>query len=57
MANRGPMPDFGATIIEPPRRTAPPTIVPPPMPVAQPTGREPAPVSHSTTRIALPSQP
>lgn len=56
-ANRGPMPDFGATIIEPPRRTTAPPIAPTPMPVAQPTGRHPAPVSHSSTRVALPSQP
>ncbi len=58
-ANRGPMPDFGATIIEPPRRTAAQPIAPQTVPVAQPTGRElaPAPVLHSSTRVALPSQP
>jgi len=61
-ANRGPMPDFGATIIEPPRRTAAPPPIAPPiaptmMPVAQPTGRTPATVSQPSTRVALPSQP
>jgi hypothetical protein len=51
-----PQPDFGATVIEPPRRAAQP-FVPPAITEVQPTGRETAPVATrqpDTARAALP---
>jgi hypothetical protein len=56
-----PQPDFGATVIEPPRRAAPP-FVPPAITEVQPTDRETAPVAHqqqqpATARVALPLPP
>lgn len=56
MANRAtPMPDFGATMLEPPKRTAQP-FVPPANTAIQPTGTETAPVSHSFAGIASSAQ-
>lgn len=58
-----PQPDFGATVIEPPRRTAPQPFVPPAITEVQPTGRETAPVAPqqqhhpATARVALPLPP
>jgi hypothetical protein len=54
-----PQPDFGATVIEPPRR-APQPFVPPAITEVQPTGRETAPVAvrqPATTRAVLPLPP
>jgi hypothetical protein len=52
-----PQPDFGATIIEPPRRAAQP-FVPPSITEVQPAGRETAPVARPTeARVALPLPP
>jgi hypothetical protein len=54
-----PQPDFGATVIEPPRRAAQP-FVPPVITEVQPTGRETAPVTAyqpATARAALPLPP
>jgi hypothetical protein len=41
-----PLPDFGATVIEPPRRAAQPYYAPPASTEVQPAGRETAPVAH-----------
>ncbi|HLL72327.1 MAG TPA: zinc ribbon domain-containing protein [Pyrinomonadaceae bacterium] len=41
-----PLPDFSATIIEPPRRVASQPFVPPVVTEVQPTGRETAPVQQ-----------
>jgi hypothetical protein len=54
-----PQPDYGATVIEPPRRAAQP-FVPPAITEVQPTGRETAPVNaqqYAATRAALPLPP
>lgn len=54
-----PQPDFGATVIEPPRRAAQP-FVPPAITEVQPTGRENAPVAArqpAQARAALPLPP
>lgn len=54
-----PQPDFGATVIEPPRRAVQP-FVPPAITEVQPTGRETAPVAArqpATARAALPLSP
>jgi hypothetical protein len=52
-----PQPDFGATILEPPRRNAP-AFVPPAITEIQPTGGETAPVGRQPeARAALPSPP
>ena len=51
-----PQPDFGATVIETPRRPAAQPFVPPSITEVQPAGRETAPVSThqpATTRAAL----
>ena len=59
-----PQPDFGATIIEPPRRAAPQPFVPPVVTEVQPAGRETAPVAahqpaahQPAARAAFPSPP
>lgn len=52
-----PLPDFGATILEPPRRAAQP-FVPPAITEVQPAGRATAPVAHQpAARAALPLPP
>jgi hypothetical protein len=57
MANRAtPMPDFGATMLEPPKRAAQP-FVPPANTAIQPTGRETGHVSHSFADVASSAQP
>jgi hypothetical protein len=55
-----PLPDFGATILEPPRRTAPPQPQPPPFapPIVtevQTPGRATAPVSYPPAGMAMPA--
>lgn len=55
-----PQPDFGATVIEPPRRVAQQPFVPPAITEIQPTGRETAPVAArqpAPARAALPLPP
>lgn len=55
-----PQPDFGATVIEPPRRATQQPFVPPAITEIQPTGRETAPVAarpDATARAALPLPP
>ncbi|HEX8131575.1 MAG TPA: zinc-ribbon domain-containing protein [Pyrinomonadaceae bacterium] len=53
-----PLPDFGATIIEPPRSPAPSQpqqpFAPPAAPEVQPPGRPTAPVSYPTTPVSYP---
>lgn len=52
-----PAPDFGATVIEPPRRAAQP-FVPPAITEVQPAARETAPVARTPeARVALPLPP
>jgi hypothetical protein len=59
-----PQPDFGATIIEPPRRAAPQPFVPPVVTEVQPAARETAPVAahqpaaqQPAAHAAFPSPP
>ncbi|HEX8636349.1 MAG TPA: zinc ribbon domain-containing protein [Pyrinomonadaceae bacterium] len=53
-ARETPLPDFGATVLEPPRRPTPPpqTFVPPAVMEAQPASRPNAPLSAPTAGIA-----
>jgi hypothetical protein len=58
-----PLPDFGATVIVPPRVTPPPSpppqqpLAPPAVTEVQPAGRATAPVSPSHAAVALPTPP
>jgi hypothetical protein len=56
MAKRdaSPMPDFGATVIEPPRKIASPPPLPPPL-AALPATREVQPISRETAPVSYPS--
>jgi predicted nucleic acid-binding Zn ribbon protein len=58
-ARETPLPDFGATVLEPPRRPAPSssTFVPPAVTEVQPPARPPAPVSYPPAGVALPTPP
>jgi hypothetical protein len=55
-ARETPRPDFGATVIEPPRRPATP-FVPQAAKEAQPAVRPPAPVAYPPAGAALPTPP
>lgn len=53
-----PLPDFGATVLEPPRRPTPPiqSFTPPPVTEVQPAGRPTAPpASYPPAGVALPA--
>jgi len=62
-ARETPLPDFGRTIIEPPRRPASPPqqqpqpqpFVPPTVTEVQPAGRPTTPVSYQPAGVALPT--
>jgi hypothetical protein len=57
-ARETPLPDFGATVLEPPRRPAPSSpFVPPAVTEVQSAARPPAPVSYPPTGVALPTTP
>jgi hypothetical protein len=53
-----PLPDFGATILVPPRVSAPqPPSAPPAVTEVQPAGRATAPVPAPPARVAIPTPP